>query len=109
MNPTLRRSGASKASSEDKHAGALAALVDRLPVKGSILVIHSHGELPATRRLVQVRRGPVVASGTRIVVAPTEADERAAIGSATARIVHSPFLAEQRAHAAALARVWSAA
>ncbi|GEP00532.1 hypothetical protein [Methylobacterium haplocladii] len=106
--PSPDRSAAARTGTlEQTHLRALNKAVDALPAKGAILLVHSHAELPAMRRLVQVRRGVDVAEATRIVAAPTEADE-APFSGVTPRIVRGPFLAAQRAYAAALGQVWRA-
>ena len=103
------RSAVRKGSAEDAHTRALDAMIARLPKTGALVLVHSHAELPALRLRVLRARGELVAMATRVLVAPTAADERRAVGpDPSLPVIQAPFLAEQRAYAAALAQVWSA-
>lgn len=104
--PAAKSAGGTGKASASASIAALNAMVDRLPRAGAIVIVHSHAELPALRRLLQVRRGPDVAEATRIIVAATETDEARAVGAGSARVVHAPFLKHQRAYAATLGAVW---
>lgn len=77
-----------------------------LPAGGSVVIVHSPSMIGAFRDLICDLRGAEVAACTRVVAAPSMADERAATARLSLPVFRDHFVDEQREHARAVMQAW---
>lgn len=77
-------------------------MIERLPATGAVLIVHSASMVGPFREAVERARGPEVAAVTRVIVAPSLIDERAATDGLSLPVFRDYLVDEQRQHRRAL-------
>lgn len=91
---------------EKRRASRARRLVMSLPTGGAVIVVHSPSAVGIYRELVCDLRGEEVAACTRVVAAPSIADERAVTARLSLPVFRDHFVDEQREHARAVMQAW---
>lgn len=81
-------------------------LIMGLPKGGSVVIVHSPSVIGVFRDLICDLRGAEVAACTRVVAAPSLADERAVTARLSLPVFRDHFVDEQREHARAVMQAW---
>ncbi|MCJ2102434.1 hypothetical protein [Methylobacterium sp. E-046] len=81
-------------------------MVQALPNDGAVVIVHSPGAVILIREAIRELRGSEVAAQTRVVAAPTVADERRVSAGISLPVFRDHFVDEQREHARAVMQAW---
>jgi hypothetical protein len=91
---------------EKRRSGRTHRMIMGLPKGGSVVVVHSPSMIGVFRDLIRDLRGDDVASNTRVVAAPSVADERTMLRGISLPVFRDHFVDEQREHARAVMQAW---
>ncbi len=95
-----------RTASEKRRSGRTHRMVMSLPSDGAVVIVHSPSAIGIFRDVIAELRGPEVAACTRVVAAPSLADERAATRGLSLPVFRDHFVDEQREHARAVMQAW---
>lgn len=101
-----RLSGGKPTAAECRRSARVHRLVMGLPKGGAVVVVHSPTVIGIFRDLIRELRGEELAALTRVVAAPTLADERTMTRGLSLPVVRDHFVVEQREHARAVMQAW---
>lgn len=101
-----RLADASPTPGELCRADRTARMVQALPDDGAVVIVHSPGAVILIREAIRELRGTEVAAQTRVVAAPTIADERRVTAGLSLPVFRDHFVDEQREHARAVMQAW---
>ncbi|SDA12961.1 hypothetical protein SAMN02799622_00865 [Methylobacterium sp. UNC378MF] len=101
-----RLADASPTPGELCRADRTARMVQALPDDGAVVIVHSPGAVILIREAIRELRGTEVAAQTRVVAAPTMADERRVTAGLSLPVFRDHFVDEQREYARAVMQAW---
>lgn len=105
--PAAADLGAAKPTAgEKRRSGRTHRMIMGLPKGGSVVIVHSPSVIGVFRDLICDLRGAEVAARTRVVAAPSIADERAVTARLSLPVFRDHFVDEQREHARAVVQAW---
>lgn|GEM_PF-3134067 len=91
---------------EKRRSGRTHRMIMSLPKGGAVVVVHSPTMIGVFRDLIRDLRGSEIADATRVVAAPSMADERAMVRGLSLPVFRDHFVDEQREHARAVMQAW---
>ena len=91
---------------EKRRSGRTHRMIMSLPKGGAVVVVHSPAMIGIFRDLIRDLRGAEIADATRVVAAPSMADERAVVRGLSLPVFRDHFVDEQREHARAMMQAW---
>jgi len=99
--------GATKLTAgEKRRSGRTHRMIMGLPSDGAVVIVHSPSCVGIFRDTIAAMRGAEVAACTRVVAAPSLADERAVTRRLSLPVFRDHFVDEQREHARAVMQAW---
>ena len=93
-------------AAEKRRSGRTHRMMMSLPKGGAVVVVHSACMIGVFRDLIRDLRGDEIADATRVVAAPSMADERTMVRSLSLPVFRDHFVDEQREHARAMMQAW---
>lgn len=93
---------AKPSAAEKRRSGRTHRMIMGLPPDGAVVIVHSPSCVGIFRDTIAAMRGPEVAACTRVVAAPSIADERAVTARLSLPVFRDHFVDEQREHARAV-------
>lgn len=104
--PADRLDAEKPTAAERRRSARMHRLVMGLPKGGAVVIVHSPSVIGIFRDLIRDLRGEELAALTRVVAAPTMADERTVTRGLSLPVVRDHFVDEQREHARAVMQAW---
>lgn len=91
---------------EKRRSGRTHRMIMSLPKDGAVVIVHSPSMIGIFRDTIRALRGDDVSSVTRVVAAPTIADEQAVVRRLSLPVFRDHFVEEQREHARGVLHAW---
>lgn len=89
-------------AAQKRRSGRTHRMIMSLPSDGAVVIVHSPSCVGIFRDTIAAMRGPEVAACTRVVAAPSAADELAVTRRLSLPVFRDHFVDEQREHARAV-------